>query len=554
MRPLQITGLIAVAVVLAITIEVIRRVGRPRVRAGHARCGSCGASSDLADSFQCPGCRRDYLNVGLVHPDAGASAARIAAVGLAVSFFLIAQGILAGFLDTRGSEGRYTYFAELSTFVPDFVGIHGVSLIFEDKDPVRAGGNRLLSDLEMSDGTVVSIEITGDPLTASIFAVTGERLKGPMPFDDAAIAAWMTAAGAEGWPEQIDEAVRQLGLKVSMSRPSGPLPSPRLVSSGSSGGGGLYHIASDSTTPWQLILGSFAWLPFLYLVLRYLQTPSSQLRAKPSLIDPVCGGCGYSVIGLNSLTCPECGSDLRRVGIVSAKRPRITLQMIAAMLSLSLAIVLMNGLLTPKLIEQLPTRRTISIAKTVQPPPSNAYAKAVVAGSGAWLNQSVKDLPVTITMTLNSGATTTINVDTPAGSVRYIDPVSRASVHDELTSRALLEWMRKAGVDVDLPGVQAHASGLALLAQQVSRSLRFTPNLGDFNGGWTITGVDKHAPLGNTSIRAIYKASSLTQKEFNYFWEALWALGIGWAYRAGRPRAFTAESVQGDPQPEPQNR
>lgn len=31
-----------------------------------------------------------------------------------------------------------------------------------------------------------------------------------------------------------------------------------------------------------------------------------------------CGRCGYSVAGLTQLMCPECGADLREVGIVSA--------------------------------------------------------------------------------------------------------------------------------------------------------------------------------------------------------------------------------------------
>ena len=38
-------------------------------------------------------------------------------------------------------------------------------------------------------------------------------------------------------------------------------------------------------------------------------------RTKASTV-PVCGRCGYCVRGLPSFTCPECGSDLREVGIV----------------------------------------------------------------------------------------------------------------------------------------------------------------------------------------------------------------------------------------------
>ena len=36
--------------------------------------------------------------------------------------------------------------------------------------------------------------------------------------------------------------------------------------------------------------------------------------------EQVCGSCGYRVRGLTSFTCPECGSDLRDVGIVQSHR------------------------------------------------------------------------------------------------------------------------------------------------------------------------------------------------------------------------------------------
>jgi len=35
-----------------------------------------------------------------------------------------------------------------------------------------------------------------------------------------------------------------------------------------------------------------------------------------------CGKCGYNVRGIESLACPECGADLREVGITGTVRPR----------------------------------------------------------------------------------------------------------------------------------------------------------------------------------------------------------------------------------------
>lgn len=50
-------------------------------------------------------------------------------------------------------------------------------------------------------------------------------------------------------------------------------------------------------------------VPLILLLLR---------RKAPT--DPVCGRCGYNVRGLPSMTCPECGSDLREVGIRTARK------------------------------------------------------------------------------------------------------------------------------------------------------------------------------------------------------------------------------------------
>lgn len=41
--------------------------------------------------------------------------------------------------------------------------------------------------------------------------------------------------------------------------------------------------------------------------------------SKRGKAEPACGKCGYAVRGLSSFTCPECGADLREVGIVTAK-------------------------------------------------------------------------------------------------------------------------------------------------------------------------------------------------------------------------------------------
>ncbi len=45
-----------------------------------------------------------------------------------------------------------------------------------------------------------------------------------------------------------------------------------------------------------------------------------------------CGHCGYAVEGLNHMQCPECGSDFRKVGIVSPYQQKVMHPMVFGML------------------------------------------------------------------------------------------------------------------------------------------------------------------------------------------------------------------------------
>jgi class 3 adenylate cyclase len=72
----------------------------------------------------------------------------------------------------------------------------------------------------------------------------------------------------------------------------------------------------------------------LLLLLALAAAFASLLRGARANPEPACGKCGYVVRGLPTFHCPECGSDLRAVGIVSAT-PRGPLGLIAAVVASS---------------------------------------------------------------------------------------------------------------------------------------------------------------------------------------------------------------------------
>jgi hypothetical protein len=105
------------------------------------------------------------------------------------------------------------------------------------------------------------------------------------------------------------------------------------------------------------------------------------LRHRPAQPEPQCGKCGYTVRGISSMTCPECGSNLREVGVVTAplrnvrvfKPLRWSIGWLVAVIPLALAascyVLMMYGpYIVKQSIEyrfscQAPTLKTIVLAE-----------------------------------------------------------------------------------------------------------------------------------------------------------------------------------------------
>jgi hypothetical protein len=71
-------------------------------------------------------------------------------------------------------------------------------------------------------------------------------------------------------------------------------------------------------------------------------------RRRRVVTDPECGKCGYCVRGLEHMTCPECGSDLREVGIITPTNARPlsnTIRLLIWTLIVPLPAIVIGGLL-----------------------------------------------------------------------------------------------------------------------------------------------------------------------------------------------------------------
>jgi hypothetical protein len=182
---------------------------------------------------------------------------------------------------------------------------------------------------------------------------------------------------------------------------------------------------------------------------------------------PLCGACGYSTQGLTTLTCPECGSDLRVVGIgagVTRRMPRL-IHFAACAIFLSFLMYPLQTTLTNLVMPMLlsPLEYSNDIRVTSRGDPSRSFAIRATGRGGA--------TPVTIEMQLRGGGG-------GGGTQRFTLLYDPARAVD-FGPRTVLDWMiasRSAAgpplSDAIDPAVPMEAARVAGLARKGARYTR----------------------------------------------------------------------------------
>jgi hypothetical protein len=177
---------------------------------------------------------------------------------------------------------------------------------------------------------------------------------------------------------------------------------------------------------------------------------------------PCCGACGYDTRGLTKLTCPECGNDLRIVGIgvgVTRRMPRLV-HFAACAIFLSFLMFAWQSTLTNLVAPLVPAalRYSNDIRVTSRADPNRAFTIAS-AGPGRGSQP-----PVTIDMHLRVGGGG--GWGTQPATLVY-DPARDA----DFGPKTVLAWMTAAGLTVD-PAATKEAARVAGLARKVARYTR----------------------------------------------------------------------------------
>jgi len=266
---------------------------------------------------------------------------------------------------------------------------------------------------------------------------------------------------------------------------------------------------------------------------------------------PVCGKCGYAVRGISTFNCPECGADLREVGIVTPGAPRGAGRLGWATFW-TIALVILAGLLTPVITNALGGLRRSTVSQFTLVPRGGHYrgldlvvedqhvpTASTVMGSSASMSSGtgphhLQSTPLgalhraQLILRLNAVAPPTELALTPAGGSYTSAPSSApVAVSWPPTGTQLERWMTDAGV-TPAPGEAAEvAQALNDLAHGAG-TLRFN----------TFVSVQRYTY--NHTTRSPWPTLAVLG-----FWLVLWLAGLRYLTRAKRPTTAAPPHAEG---------
>jgi len=286
-------------------------------------------------------------------------------------------------------------------------------------------------------------------------------------------------------------------------------------------------------------------LPLVVAAVIALTVIAIQASRRRKLTGPVCGHCGYSVTGLTTMTCPECGGDLRAVGITT---PSTSLggNVVAAVMIFTLLLGFIAAVATSGLISVVPVRHSYKRQVRLGPV-SSAYPNVLVQTSRTSWSGSF--LPAAVTIELEpaganstaSSAQMTVHAD---GKYEFTTAGSRVVGQDEFGESAVLEWLKAAGIDTTAADMQRKAARIVAEARIAARSGRAAKSQSSGSGSSmsSSSGGDPADVFQNNSTSQSNESHRPAVPFFlvPLFWLSIWLWGLWYLVSRGSRRRRAA--------------
>jgi len=257
-------------------------------------------------------------------------------------------------------------------------------------------------------------------------------------------------------------------------------------------------------------------------------------RRRPDrrVTQPICGECGYAVEGLPTFTCPECGSDLRKVGIITPRRASRRLGAVGAAVRWTLTLAVAATLITVVLAATLLPNRVIKHSRYTLTPASGAYASVDCRARGEFLQwpwqpgrQPRLDV-LTLTLTTLDGERRSLRIDLEPKSSSQGESSPGELPEYEKYVRVIADWMAEAAIDVRGQPVQFEIMLLAATLARCGRDGELWSPVG--GGEFTLS-----ASGSGVRTSTVYWSVPML-----VFWVAVWLVGLWLIVRRSRVRGL----------------
>jgi hypothetical protein len=179
--------------------------------------------------------------------------------------------------------------------------------------------------------------------------------------------------------------------------------------------------------------------PLLVAIVPFFVLVWHLLRRKPRLsVEPRCARCGYSLRGLPSPTCPECGSDTRQISSRAVYHTPLVV-FGSFLLLFSLVVFIVAGT-SVYYVGALPFLRTKTVTCTFYTPVSRAYESATISVTFRFgdTEPASSDREISVRPFSGQGAVPLLGGGQPQNSTP-VDLVSQMEIHGIKADRSLLE-------------------------------------------------------------------------------------------------------------------
>jgi hypothetical protein len=234
---------------------------------------------------------------------------------------------------------------------------------------------------------------------------------------------------------------------------------------------------------------------------------------------PSCGSCGYDTTGLLSLTCPECGADLRVAGITRGRSGGSYAGFFVSAVALLVPWVVCGMILASFVSSLVPARHSLQHSTRLGGPRSGAYQGVDVAAAGTgWQGERAS---VTVELQLR-----------PRGGTK---PPAPLPVGANIGTQAVLEWMAAAGIDTRDPRVRDEAQAVTMSALRILRKRHRFDAVRSMTTSFA-SGTEGPFDSVNTTAGGGADRSNLPVAAFGVVWVGALVAGVTFLWRTMRPR------------------